>query len=84
MDKRDPKKNNTRTCKAPPVEFIRVGDVICYSLDTESCVKEASRLWGFCDGIAVEASVNKGGKLGVATAFDLPALSPFLDPFLSI
>jgi hypothetical protein len=62
----------------PPVESIRASDVICCSLDTKSCAKEASRSWGFCDGIAVEASVNKGGKRGAATAFDLPALSPFL------
>jgi hypothetical protein len=77
MDKRGPKKKNSWTCKAPPAESIRASDVICCNLDTKNCAKETSRLRGFCDGVAVEAFVNKGGKLRVATAFDLPALSPF-------
>jgi hypothetical protein len=62
----------------PPAKSMKAGDVICCSLDTKSCAMEASYLRGFCDGITMEAFVNKGGKLGAAIASDLPALSPFL------
>jgi hypothetical protein len=58
--------------------------VICCSLDIESCAPEASRLRGFCDGVAVEASVRRSGKLGEPTAFDLLALSPFLASLSSL
>jgi hypothetical protein len=63
---------------------IRAGDVICYSLDIESCAMEASRLRGFYDRVAVEASVKRSGKLGAAIAFDLPTLSPFLASLSSL
>jgi hypothetical protein len=38
---------------------MRAGDVICYSLNTESYAKEASRLQGFFDYDAMEVSVKE-------------------------
>jgi hypothetical protein len=57
---------------------MRDGSAICCSLDTESYAKEASRLWGFCDGDAMEVSVEKSGRL---MALDFPDFSAFLASF---
>ena len=64
--------------QSPPGESIRTGDTSCYNLDIESSVMEASRLQGFYDGVAVEASVKKSGGV---EGLDFLNFSPFLPSF---
>jgi hypothetical protein len=59
---------------------MRDGVASYCSLDTKSCAREESRLRGFCDGVAVEVSINKSG--GMMT-LDFPGFSPFLPSFFA-
>jgi hypothetical protein len=74
VDRRDLEKKNFCTCKSPSTESMRAGDMICCSLDNESCAQEASRLQGFCYYNAMEVFVKRCGGVEVLDFSDFLAL----------